>query len=655
MHRVIPKSFIVAETGVNVELLNQYLAQVVEESYAREYKMDPNLSEMDERKAYDYNFATTEVAENIKDATPAEALVALMGRMCYRSFAPGLNPNVSRTRTGITPYIDHIFKSGHGSVLEHSTVSVVFHNVSRVFCYHPDTEIYTKDGWKKVTEIKDDELLLVKNPATGKSYFAKNKKLHSFDFDGELYGYKNNQMISPLVNGAHLRWAAPYDLRKNRGLNNDRITEHCEKITAESLDGRRFVVDHKITRSDLEVQPDILVVAGYSFHKLTLAKFLGLLATDGSIDKDLKHISVTQTKENVKEVLRYVFGHLFKNYAEYKQSSTHSEFRLHDPNFAVWCATNLGRLKSERHLSDFIMDGDLAFKEAFVDGLLLGDGNTHLENGHQVLYCQTSEAASQYQVLFAELGNSSNVREVDRTGESHQINGVPCTYTKPYYVLSIHRKHSTLVKQENQFRQAYTGKIYCPQTDEGIVLVRNKGIAVWDCNTHEVVRHRAGTAMSQESLRFVRLDDLGLWLPPEIQSDPELVALFESTFSDLETLQLKMAAHCKIDDIKNFDIKKKLTSAFRRIAPEGLATTIGFTANFRAWRHMFTMRGSGGAEAEMRIVFFDLAKQFATRYKTMFGDLRFVKLDTKQQFAVNELPEYAVWSDYEIVLLHTGV
>jgi thymidylate synthase (FAD) len=90
--------------------------------------------------------------------------------------------------------------------------------------------------------------------------------------------------------------------------------------------------------------------------------------------------------------------------------------------------------------------------------------------------------------------------------------------------------------------------------------------------------------MSQESLRFVRLDDLGLWLPPEIEQDPELVNLFERTFEDLEQLQLELAKKTKIDSIKDFDLKKKLTSSFRRIAPDGLATTIGFTANARAWR-----------------------------------------------------------------------
>jgi thymidylate synthase (FAD) len=169
--------------------------------------------------------------------------------------------------------------------------------------------------------------------------------------------------------------------------------------------------------------------------------------------------------------------------------------------------------------------------------------------------------------------------------------------------------------------------------------------------THELVRHRAGCAMSQESLRFVRLDDLGLWLPPEIEQDPELVSLFEKTFENLEQLQVELAKKTNIDTIKDFDKKKRLTSAFRRIAPDGLATTIGFTANARAWRHILAMRGAAGAEAEMRCVMFPLAKQMYTRYPSMFSDMKLVMTDCDSggwEGKPTDLAPGEPWDRYEI-------
>jgi len=141
--------------------------------------------------------------------------------------------------------------------------------------------------------------------------------------------------------------------------------------------------------------------------------------------------------------------------------------------------------------------------------------------------------------------------------------------------------------------------------------------------THELVRHRAGMAYSQESLRFVRLEDLGLWLPPEIEAEPEVAKLFEQTFENLGNLQKELARVLKLDEIKDFSIKKKFTSAMRRVAPIGLATTIGVTANFRALRHILEMRTSGGAEAEIREVMGQVGEICKDRWANLFHD--FVK------------------------------
>lgn len=142
--------------------------------------------------------------------------------------------------------------------------------------------------------------------------------------------------------------------------------------------------------------------------------------------------------------------------------------------------------------------------------------------------------------------------------------------------------------------------------------------------THELVRHRAGMAFSQESLRFVRLEDLGLWLPPEIEAEPEVAALFEQTFRDLGDLQKKLAVLLGLDG-KPFSEKKKLTSAMRRVAPIGLATTIGVTANVRALRHILAMRTAAAAEAEIRVVFDQVMAICQGRWPSFFGD--FTKQD----------------------------
>ncbi|OGC59144.1 thymidylate synthase, flavin-dependent [candidate division WWE3 bacterium RIFCSPLOWO2_01_FULL_42_11] len=146
--------------------------------------------------------------------------------------------------------------------------------------------------------------------------------------------------------------------------------------------------------------------------------------------------------------------------------------------------------------------------------------------------------------------------------------------------------------------------------------------------THELVRHRVGTAFSQESLRYVRLEDLGLWLPTVIQEDDVAVTIFAETFGQLEQLQLRLAAHFRLDDEGvPFSLKKVITSAMRRIAPIGLATAIGFSANIRTLRWLLQLRTAPTAEEEIRLVFGQVGEILVARYPNAFGDFTVTTVD----------------------------
>lgn len=141
--------------------------------------------------------------------------------------------------------------------------------------------------------------------------------------------------------------------------------------------------------------------------------------------------------------------------------------------------------------------------------------------------------------------------------------------------------------------------------------------------THELVRHRVGTGISQESLRFVRLDDLGLWAPTAIREDQAAMTIFAKTFEHLEQLQRDLATHFKLDDEGvPFSKKKEVTSAMRRIAPDGLATTIGWTANMRTLRFVLALRTHRSAEEEIRLVFDTVGKIATKRWPNLFQDFK---------------------------------
>jgi thymidylate synthase (FAD) len=145
--------------------------------------------------------------------------------------------------------------------------------------------------------------------------------------------------------------------------------------------------------------------------------------------------------------------------------------------------------------------------------------------------------------------------------------------------------------------------------------------AIRNCSrvfTHELVRHRAGSAFSQESLRYVRLTDIGFRVPPVLEPVREQVL---SVVEQLEELQVSAARELGIDDEGvPFHVKKEVTSALRRIAPIGLSTDIVWTANVRTLRHVIEMRTAPGAEEELRLVFDQLARMMQAEAPGLFQD-----------------------------------
>ena len=89
MRTVEPEVFLVARPQIDYEAIAAYLHEVGGERWLERLDRD----QLD---------------------TDAQNLAEFAGRMCYRSWEPGLNPNVSRIREDQLQYLENILRSGHG-------------------------------------------------------------------------------------------------------------------------------------------------------------------------------------------------------------------------------------------------------------------------------------------------------------------------------------------------------------------------------------------------------------------------------------------------------------------------------------------------------------------------------------------------------------
>lgn len=179
--------------------------------------------------------------------------------------------------------------------------------------------------------------------------------------------------------------------------------------------------------------------------------------------------------------------------------------------------------------------------------------------------------------------------------------------------------------------------------------------------TGELNRHRAGAAISEGSMRYIRFDDIGFWMPGSLEpgnttlmptkkckscggdtcnkcsgtgrinllTDAKFELLkadtrstFKAAFSEHEDTYKALCRMWGVEDMKSFDTKKKLTSLFRRLVGMGVATGGTWTWNTRALRHIVAMRTSSHAEEEIALVAGMVGKHMFETEPALFGDFR---------------------------------
>ncbi len=149
--------------------------------------------------------------------------------------------------------------------------------------------------------------------------------------------------------------------------------------------------------------------------------------------------------------------------------------------------------------------------------------------------------------------------------------------------------------------------------------------------THEVVRHRAGTAFSQLSQRFVSGKVLRFVERPEYQEVPSLHKRFEQRIDYLareyeevadELVELQTQGDPRLIAEARTDMRKRVQQTARSVLPNESETTMVLSANVRSWRHMIEMRTDQHAEREIRDLYFRIFLCLRLLEPMLFEDYR---------------------------------
>lgn len=535
----------------------------------------------------------------LTDVTPqqidgaGDTLVEFGGRLCYRSWEPGLNANVSRVRVEQEDYLGNVLKSGHG-------------------CYDDQTEVLTAEGWMPWPEVSGSESFVTLNLDTGVIELQEATARIRKPWDGKMVQYDKRGvqlLVTPDHRMVHRR-------RTRAGW------QDLQVASAETL----MSTSHRIS----------LVAGKWSateYANLDQARLLGFIAGDGNVRGSGIHLNVRKRRkiewvERIAPLAGVQVSHPGKGGLGVVQ------------NRAIRAdAADTYDANGNRKVPDAIMAAGPQTILAFIQGLVEADG--HTTRGYTSISTASKTLADQIQEMGVKAGIAVSVSRAER--DAYYTDGTKVVYTvsllsERFQEVRINWTHDRHGK-DMRFVD-YEGEVHCVSVPNGTLYVRRHGKACWSGNsvtehanysfvlhnvsrvvTHEFVRHRAGVAISQESMRFVRLTDLPFWFPDWAKGDWELYERCLTLLTQMEQHQVWMAEHFGLDDEGvPFTEKKAKTSFMRRFAPIGVATGLLTTLNIRSIRHIIYMRTALGAEEEIRIVCDQIAEKMLAECPGLMQD-----------------------------------
>ncbi len=155
----------------------------------------------------------------------------------------------------------------------------------------------------------------------------------------------------------------------------------------------------------------------------------------------------------------------------------------------------------------------------------------------------------------------------------------------------------------------------------------------------ELIRHRAGTAISQESQRYVDAKDINFVVPPLLDyvakntGKTYLINAFEEDC--VQALENYLKFQEDFVQKENEDtyiktktsLKKRANEAARALLPNAAETRFVWTANLRTLRHFCELRGGEGADLEIRRLAVEITKIMKIKAPMVFFDFEIIEGD----------------------------
>src|SRR5712692_4565505 len=161
--------------------------------------------------------------------------------------------------------------------------------------------------------------------------------------------------------------------------------------------------------------------------------------------------------------------------------------------------------------------------------------------------------------------------------------------------------------------------------------------------SHQLVRHRVGFAFSQLSQQYHEETPAAFVEPAHVRLSPRAHAAWRRAMEiTQESYRVILDSMRELNDRPGLDLQKKefqraIRSAARSVLPNATETKLMVTANARALRYFFKLRGGIPGDVEMRKVATELLKIVRLQAPSLFSDFKIEELSDGTPIVKHEL------------------
>jgi flavin-dependent thymidylate synthase len=469
-------------------------------------------------------------------------------------------------------------------------------------CYDDQTEVLTSLGWVKWPLVESSHYLAAVDLNTHEVVFEKPSRVVCYPYDGDLlhtHGGQLDMMVTP-----------NHHMVTSRRSSKSQVFTPCVLENAQEAFGKPRIY---LSSGNLTARQE--VVNPWGLSPSPFAELVGFFVGDGYCkDTAANYISFHFRRERKVNYLKDLCARLGLDLKEL----ANDKYTVPLPLARDWFSKCYSQ--GEKVLPTEYLSCSVAETDSLLKGLKESDGNSKRNTW---VYNTTSEKlADQIQHLAAlnyfVVGVSREVKS-----DPHK-DGLKLNISKRVRprVEANQKNRSRSMREE---RVPYVGNVYCATVSTGALIVRRNMRVVVSGNSplehslitfrlkmplyviQELLRHRAGTSVNQQSARYLNLGEkvpLEFYVPQKFRGqsqsnrqassgDFECAPNAESTRAYLASLEQAKEAY---NTLLGHGVARELA---RGVLPHCTYSSLYWTVNLRSLFHFIGLRDSPDAQWEI--------------------------------------------------------